>query len=106
MTNKITNDVIELIGNTPLIRLNNIVDKTKSAEILGKLESFNPGGSVKDRPCLEMIKDAQERNYSSTLGKPSASPQLIQPRFYEIFKNLQADFNRRVQSKGDYRGVV
>jgi len=74
VTNKITNDVIELIGNTPLIRLNKIVDKTKSAEILGKLESFNPGGSVKDRPCLEMIKDAEERGIlkeGSTIIEPT-----------------------------------
>lgn len=61
MANRITDNVIELIGNTPLIRLNKIADKAQSAEILGKLESFNPGGSVKDRPCLEMIADAEER---------------------------------------------
>jgi len=60
VTHTITNNVIELIGNTPLIRLNKIIDKEKGAEILGKLESFNPGGSVKDRPCLEMIEDAEE----------------------------------------------
>ena len=73
MTNKITNDVIELIGNTPLIRLNKITDLTKDAEILGKLESFNPGGSVKDRPCLEMIEDAQER------GLLKAGSTIIEP---------------------------
>lgn len=61
MTTKITNDVIELIGNTPLIRLNRIAQAANGAEILGKLESFNPGGSVKDRPCLEMIEDARAR---------------------------------------------
>ena len=61
MANKITNNVIELIGNTPLIRLNKITNKEKSAEILGKLESMNPGGSVKDRPCLEMIRAAEEK---------------------------------------------
>ncbi len=61
MVHKITNNVTELIGNTPLIRLNKISDKEQSAEILGKLESLNPGGSVKDRPCLEMIKVAEEQ---------------------------------------------
>jgi cysteine synthase A len=73
LKNKITNDVIELIGHTPLIRLNKIVDKKKSAEVLGKLESFNPGGSVKDRPCLEMIKSAEE---SGVLQKGST---VIEP---------------------------
>src|SRR3990167_7980969 len=61
MVYKITNDITELIGNTPLIRLNKIADNGKNAEILGKLESFNPGGSVKDRPCLEMIRVAEEK---------------------------------------------
>ena len=72
--NKITDNIIELIGNTPLIRLNKIVDKGRHAEVLGKLESFNPGGSVKDRPCLEMIKDAEERGLlkkGSTIIEPT-----------------------------------
>ncbi len=74
MTGKITNNIIELIGDTPLIRLNKVVDKDKNAEILGKLESFNPGGSVKDRPCLEMIEDAEDRgvlNEKSTIIEPT-----------------------------------
>ena len=74
LTHKITNNITELIGNTPLIRLGKIADKAKRAEILGKLESFNPGGSVKDRPCLEMIEDAQERGLlkeGSTVIEPT-----------------------------------
>lgn len=74
VTNKITNDIIELIGNTPLIRLGKVADPVKGAEILGKLESFNPGGSVKDRPCLEMIEDAEERGIlkeGSTVIEPT-----------------------------------
>src|SRR3989344_5280548 len=55
----IINDVTELIGQTPLIRLNRI--SPKGIEILGKLESYNPGGSVKDRPCLSMIEDAEKK---------------------------------------------
>ncbi len=53
--------MIELIGGTPLIRLNKIVAQENCAEILGKLESFNPGGSVKDRPCLAMIENAERK---------------------------------------------
>ncbi len=59
--NTIVNNVTELIGQTPLVRLNRVIDPARGIEILGKLESFNPGGSVKDRPCLSMIEDA-ERN--------------------------------------------
>jgi cysteine synthase A len=52
--------VTELIGRTPLVRLNRISEET-GAEVLGKLESFNPGGSVKDRIGLAMI-DAAEKD--------------------------------------------
>lgn len=54
------NDIRELIGNTPIIKLNNIGVK-RGVNVFAKLESFNPGGSVKDRIGVNMIKDA-ERN--------------------------------------------
>lgn len=56
----IINNVTELIGNTPLVRLNRIVDMRHTAEILGKLESFNPGGSLKDRACRHMLERAEK----------------------------------------------
>jgi len=56
----IYNDITRTIGKTPLVRLNKIA-KDIGAEIVGKLESFNPGGSVKDRIGLSMIEDAEER---------------------------------------------
>jgi len=56
----IYNDITETIGNTPLVRLNKI-GKGVDAEILGKLESFNPAGSVKDRIGLSMINDAEKK---------------------------------------------
>ncbi len=51
-------DILKLIGNTPIVRLNNIPDK-EGAEIWAKLEGFNPGGSVKDRIALSMIEAAE-----------------------------------------------
>ena len=49
-------NIVDLVGKTPSVRLNNIVDKDM-AEIYVKLEYFNPTGSVKDRAALQMIKD-------------------------------------------------
>lgn len=54
----IHNSILELIGNTPLVRLNKINDG--NADILVKLEYFNPGNSVKDRPALNMIEKAEK----------------------------------------------
>ncbi|HEX8185936.1 MAG TPA: cysteine synthase family protein [Blastocatellia bacterium] len=58
----------ELVGNTPLLRLRNIVAQSRNVEILAKAEWFNPGGSVKDRPALQMILDG-ERTGRLTKGK-------------------------------------
>lgn len=54
------NNIYESIGNTPMIKVNNIADKNM-AEIFVKVESFNPGGSIKDRAALYIIKDAEEK---------------------------------------------
>ncbi len=53
-----TNSVLDLIGNTPLMRLNRLSEET-GCEILGKCEFLNPGQSVKDRPALGMVRDAE-----------------------------------------------
>lgn len=56
------NNITELIGKTPLVRLHNL-EKVEglNAKIIAKIESFNPGGSVKDRIALAMINDAEDR---------------------------------------------
>src|SRR3989338_2111363 len=58
---KIVDNITELIGRTPIVRLNRIVG-ADSAAILAKLEYFNPGGSVKDRICLEMVEAAEKKS--------------------------------------------
>lgn len=57
---EIKNSVLEAIGNTPIIRLNNI-SKNAKTQIYAKLEFMNPGGSVKDRMALHIIEDAEKR---------------------------------------------
>ena len=53
-------DILATVGRTPVVRLNKVRD-TLAAALWVKLESFNPGGSVKDRPALNMIEDAERR---------------------------------------------
>ncbi len=55
---KIENTILGCVGNTPLIKVNISQDISDKVEIYAKLEYFNPGGSIKDRPILRMIKEA------------------------------------------------
>jgi len=55
-------DIVELIGNTPLLRLPKLTAHLKNVEIYAKAEWYNPGGSVKDRPALNMILDGERRD--------------------------------------------
>ena len=74
MKNRIADTIIDLIGNTPLLRVNNFSrSEGLSTAPLAKLEYFNPAGSVKDRAALYMILDAEERG----LLKPGAT--IIEP---------------------------
>lgn len=57
---KIYENLTDLIGSTPLVKLNKLTAGLK-AEVIAKVESFNPGGSVKDRISFNMIRDAEEK---------------------------------------------
>ena len=57
---KIAKNILELIGNTPLVQINKLNDNCV-AKIAAKVESFNPAGSIKDRPALNMIEDAERK---------------------------------------------
>jgi len=55
-------NILDLIGNTPMVEINRL-NPNKKVKILAKLESYNPGGSVKDRIALAMIEKAEEKGY-------------------------------------------
>ncbi|MGB9613271.1 MAG: cysteine synthase A, partial [Candidatus Margulisiibacteriota bacterium] len=65
-------NVSKLIGDTPIVRLKRVVEEGM-AEVYAKLESFNPGSSVKDRICLSMIEDAEKKG----LLKPGGT--IVEP---------------------------
>ncbi len=69
---KIYQNVLETIGKTPLVKLNKLTQDT-NAVVVAKLESRNPGGSVKDRICISMIVEAEKQG----IIKPGAT--LIEP---------------------------
>jgi cysteine synthase A len=68
----VKDSILELIGNTPMLRLSNMAEGP-SAEIIAKLESFNPMSSVKDRIALEMIEDAER------CGKAGKGITVVEP---------------------------
>ena len=72
---QVKDSLLDLIGNTPIVRLSRYAEAAgvKDAKILGKLEYFNPAGSVKDRIALSMIEDAEKKG----LLKPGAT--IIEP---------------------------
>ncbi len=60
---RIFNDISQLIGNTPLMKINGFNDEKLYANVYAKLEYFNPAGSVKDRAALYMINDAEKKGF-------------------------------------------
>ncbi|HKB23891.1 MAG TPA: cysteine synthase A [Methylomirabilota bacterium] len=71
---KIAASVLELIGGTPMVRLNRL-PRPGGARVVAKLESVNPGGSVKDRIALSMLEDAEARGLlkpGSTIVEPTS----------------------------------
>ena len=87
-------DVLATIGRTPTVRLNKVGDALAGA-LWVKLESFNPGGSVKDRPALNMIEDAERRGVlapGATLVEPTSGNTGIGLAMVAAVKGYRAVF--------------
>ena len=72
----VLDSITDAIGNTPIVRLNNLT-KDLEAEVDVKIESFNPTGSVKDRVAVAMIEDAEEKAFSSKVQLSLSLPAVI-----------------------------
>src|SRR2546426_11810869 len=72
MRPRIGGSVLELVGNTPIVRLHRVV-KPGGAAVVAKVESLNPAGSVKDRIAVAMVEDAERRG----VLKPGAT--IVEP---------------------------
>jgi cystathionine beta-synthase len=59
MTRRICDTILETIGDTPLVRINRLTKGIVAADVLAKIETFNPGNSIKDRMAVKMIEDAE-----------------------------------------------
>jgi len=88
----IENSIIDLIGKTPLVELNNI-SKNFKAKVLAKIESFNPLSSIKDRTALYMIKDAENKGIlkeGSNIIEPTSGNTGIAIAYISVIKGYRA----------------
>ena len=74
---KVFNNIIETIGNTPLVKINKVTSEV-NATVLAKVEYFNPGSSVKDRMAVKMVEDAEADGDFSQEGQLWKAPLEIQ----------------------------
>ena len=74
---RIARQLTDLVGNTPLLEFSNFnASKGLKAQVIGKLEYFNPAGSVKDRIALAMIEDAEAKGPALPLSnRPAVIPE-------------------------------
>ena len=77
---RIARQLTDLVGNTPLLEFSNFnASKGLKAQVIGKLEYFNPAGSVKDRIALAMIEDAEAKGLlkpgATIINRPAVIPE-------------------------------
>ena len=73
---KIASNILDVIGHTPMVRINRIT-RGVVAEVAAKLETFNPGNSIKDRMAVKMIEDAERKAFSNQAAQSSRGRRAI-----------------------------
>ena len=94
---KIYNSITELIGNTPIVKLNNIVPED-AADVYVKIEAFNPGSSVKDRIALRMIEDAEKAKAEEEKARIAAE-KAEEKKGKKILEDIRRDMNESLEEK-------
>ena len=108
----IKDNLLQLIGKTPLVRLSNIYKDEYGTEIIAKVEYFNPGGSVKDRAAYAMIEAAETSGklkkdgvYVATVGYPVGMPgstntiKILTPSEMEYYLNFKEKKETKAKEK-------
>ena len=85
----ILDGLTQAIGNTPLIKIESLSELT-GCNILGKAEFMNPGGSVKDRAALWMVKEAESNGTLTKNGTVVEVPQVIQALAWHMYATIKA----------------
>lgn len=88
-------NLLDIIGNTPIVKINNIFDTDSHADVYLKLENFNPGGSVKDRAALGIIEKAEKEGKlkpGSTIIEPTSGNMGISLAFIGSLKGYKTGY--------------
>ena len=106
---KIAQDFTQLIGHTPLLRLNNFERHYNlQAELIAKLERFNPAGSSKDRAALYMINDAEKKGLinKDTVIQNKTNDKLYNINDLELGMTVEVIFNEGVMESDPVKGTA
>ena len=104
-TKKVCDTILDAIGHTPLVRINQLTRGVIPATVLAKVETFNPGNSIKDRMARRVIEAASRDGYLSPAGTiieaPSANTGL--GLAFAVVKGYKCISRRPTSSRGESR---
>jgi len=102
---KICNDILDAIGGTPMVRINRITAGVIKGTVLAKIETFNPGNSIKDRMALKMIEDAERDDFLDDFQlreREHPKPDAVGRHLQEVLEQRDAP----AHNGGDIPGTI